>query len=317
MIMNPANKRKVRLQLKWYPNAAFAGAFVAKYKGFFAQEGIDVEIISGFPGVNVDQLVANGFADLGVSSLDSAMFHGERGLPIVSIAQIFQRSSQGIATLKSSGIDTIEKMAGKTIGTFGGVNQLQLMAFLNKFYLRNRVKLVIQESINQLLTKEIDVGSVAMYNQLQPPYEKGLRPENLNILMFTRAGVGMLEDTIVASKQFVNENPELSARFVRALLRGWRYIFTNPIESVDIVMRFIPKGSSTRGRQVNMLKSVQSFIKPKGFELCDIGSFHNPAVMSTVNVLYQRDLIKCPIEACKVIRPSIVKLALRSCNVLQ
>lgn len=314
MIMNPVNMKRVRIQLKWYPNAAFAGIFVAKEKGFFAAEGIDTEIISGVPGTNVDQLVAKGFADFGVSSLDSVMFHRQKGLPIVSIAQIFQGSSQGIATLKSSGINTIPKIAGKTIGTFGGVNQLQLLAFLNKFYLYNRVKLVIQESIDELLADKIDVGSVAKYNQLQPPFKRGLRPEDLNILMFTQAGVGMLEDTIVARKEMVDTSPTLSVRFARAILRGWRYTFTNPLESVNIVMKFIPEGSSTRGHQVNMLRSVQSFIKPKGFQLCDIGRFLNTSVKHTAKVLFERDLIKCPIDACQVVRPAIVELALKGCN---
>lgn len=314
MIMNPVNLKKVRLQLKWYPNAAFAGVFVAKDKGFFAKEGIDVEIISGAPGINVEQLVINGFADLGISSLDSVMFHSQRGLPIFSIAQIFQGSSQGVVTLKSSGIDKIEKMAGKTIGSFGGVNQLQLIAFLNRFYLTNRVKLVNQKSIDQLLNKEVEVGSVALYNQLQPPYKEGLRPEDMNILMFKRAGVGMLEDTIVATRQFIKENPELTLRFVRALLKGWRYTYISPSQSVDTVMKFIPRGSSTKEHQSSILKSVHTFIKPENFKLCDIGGFQNSSVVNTAKILYQRELIQCPIEAVKVVNPTIVNLVLKDCT---
>ncbi len=315
MVTRQSNLRKARIQLKWFPNAAFAGIIVAEAKGFFAEEGIDAEIIPSAPGVNVDQLVASGFADFGASSLDSVMQNQQRGLPIVSIAQIFQGSSQGIATLKASGIDTIPKIAGKTIGTFGGVNQLQLFAFLNKFYFTNRVKLVIQESINQLRTKEIDVGSIAVYNQLQPPYEEGLEPKDLNIVLFSGVGVGMLEDTIVTRKQLVDLNPALSVRVVRAILRGWRYALTYQNEAVDIVMRFMPPGSSTREHQARMLRSVQNFIMPQGFSLCDIGRFQLPSVMNTANILLQYGLLTRPIQLDQVIRSNIANLALNSCNV--
>lgn len=314
MSKKQSSLNKVRIQLKWYANAAFTGIFVAKDKGFFAAEGIDAEIIQGDVGTKVDQLVAAGRVDVGVSSLDSVMYSEQKGLPIVSMAQIFQGSSQGIATLKSSGIDTMSKLRGKTIGTFGGVNELQLLALLNKYYLTNRVKLVIQGSMKELLTKAIDVASIAEYNQLQPPFPPGLYPDNLNILMFNQVGVGMLEDTIVTRKDLVDRNPKLCARVVGAILRGWRYTYTNPKESLAIMMRYVRKGRRTREHQARMLKSVQKFIRPKGFELCDIGRFRLPTVKHTAKVLYEQDLVGRPIRINQVIKPSIVDRVLRNCD---
>ncbi|PAB58334.1 ABC transporter substrate-binding protein [Anaeromicrobium sediminis] len=314
MNIKESNLTRVRIKLKWFPNANVAGIFVAKAKGFFAEEGIDAEIIDGAPGTNVDQLVACGSADFGVSSLGSVMYHEKRGLPIVSIAQIFQSSTQGIASLKSSGIDTIPELIGKTMGTLGGVNELQLFAFLNKFCLSHKVELVLQESIKELLTKEIDVGSVAIYNQLQPPFKEGLRPEDLNILLFSQVGVGMLEDTIIATKQLVHCKPTLSAGVVAAILRGWRYAFAHPHEAIDIVMRFMPKGRSTREHQQRMLRSVQGFIMPQGFSPYDMGQFQFPTVMHTASVLFEQGLVESPIQLGQVISPYIVNLALSNCN---
>lgn len=73
------------------------------------------------------------------------MQQAQRSLPVVSIAQIFKESSQGIASSKSFYIDTIPKLKGKTIGTFGRVNKLQLFALLNKYNLLDKVEIVIQE----------------------------------------------------------------------------------------------------------------------------------------------------------------------------
>jgi NitT/TauT family transport system substrate-binding protein len=257
--------KKVRIQLKWIPQAQFAGVFVAKAKGFFASEGIDAELISGGPGINVDSRVASGVADIGISSLDSLFFHQQMGFPIISIAQIFQRSSQGFVTFKTSGIDTPTKMRGKTIGSFGGSNQFQLKAFQNKFILTPNIKLVTQQSIDQFISHQIDVGSITVYNELQTIFEKGIRRKDLNIFLFSREGVGMIEDTIIARRKWVQNNRRLAVRIVRANLKEWRYSFSHPREALNIVMKFVPKGSTTRQHQRRMLRVVQRFIIPRGF----------------------------------------------------
>lgn len=316
MTLKEANLKKIRIQLKWYPNANVAGILVAKDKGFFEEAGINAEIISGAPGTNVDKLVAYRSADFGMSSLSSVMVNQQRGLPIASIAQIHQRSSQGIVTLRSTGIDAISKLKGKTIGTFGGVNELQLVAFLNKFNLSNKVELVIQESINQLLTEEIDLGALTTYNQLHYLHEKGCKSEHLDILMFSEVGLGMLEDTFIARKQLIDFNPELCVCVVKAILRGWRYTFRHPDETIDIVMRVIRKDSNTRNLQIKMLKTVQSLIMPQGYDLCDIGSYHIPSVKRTADTLLQYDLVENPIQVSQDIDPSIVYLASKKCKSL-
>ena len=56
---------KVKIQLKWVPQAQFAGIYAAKEKGFFADEGIDAEIIPGGPDIVIEQQVVNGAADVG------------------------------------------------------------------------------------------------------------------------------------------------------------------------------------------------------------------------------------------------------------
>src|SRR5690242_17166795 len=102
--------KKVKIQLKWVPQAQFAGIFVAKEKGFYEQEGLDVEIVPGGPDAVIEQQVVNGAADIGVTSFDSLLVNRDNGLPLVSVAQILQKSSYRFVADKASGIDAPAKM---------------------------------------------------------------------------------------------------------------------------------------------------------------------------------------------------------------
>jgi hypothetical protein len=57
---------KITLQLKWLPQAQFAGYYVAKDKGFYRELGLDVTIKPGGPDIDPSQVVADGGADVGV-----------------------------------------------------------------------------------------------------------------------------------------------------------------------------------------------------------------------------------------------------------
>ena len=82
----------VKLQLKWVPQAQFAGYYVAMEKGYFEKEGLDVTIMPGGPDIVPEQQVANGAAEIGIGWVASLLPHQEQGLPLVEIAQIYQKS---------------------------------------------------------------------------------------------------------------------------------------------------------------------------------------------------------------------------------
>ena len=71
---------KVKIQLKWVPQAQFAGIYAAKEK-VFAEEGIDAEIIPGGPDIVIEQQVVNGAADVGITGVDSLLVSRDNGLP--------------------------------------------------------------------------------------------------------------------------------------------------------------------------------------------------------------------------------------------
>ena len=83
---------KLTLQLKWVTQAQFSGYYVAKDKGFYKDAGLDVTIKAGGPDINPSQVIAGGGADVIVDWMPSALATREKGVPIVNISQVFQRS---------------------------------------------------------------------------------------------------------------------------------------------------------------------------------------------------------------------------------
>ena len=107
----------IKLQLKWVPQAQFAGYFVALEKGYYEEEGLDVTILPGGPDIVPEQQVANGTAQIGVNWVASLLPHQAEGMPLVQIAQIYQKSGLLLVTKKDSGIQSPADLAGKRLVT--------------------------------------------------------------------------------------------------------------------------------------------------------------------------------------------------------
>ena len=78
-----AQAQELTLQLKWVTQAQFAGYYVAKDKGFYQEEGLDVTILPGGPDIAPTQVLAGGGADVIVEWMPAALAAREKGLPLV------------------------------------------------------------------------------------------------------------------------------------------------------------------------------------------------------------------------------------------
>ena len=106
---------EVTVVLDWTPNTNHTGLYVAADKGYFEEEGLDVEII--LPGeAGADQLVASGQAEFAVSYQESITEARIQDIPIVSIAAVIQHNTSGFASLEDKNITTPKDFEGKSYG---------------------------------------------------------------------------------------------------------------------------------------------------------------------------------------------------------
>jgi ABC-type nitrate/sulfonate/bicarbonate transport system substrate-binding protein len=239
----PSEPDKVVFMAGFKPqaNLPFVGAYVAQEKGFFTDENLEVEIRHSNPGENF-RFLAAGEVQFSTADAGSLLekWTGDPQLPVVSLALIGQTGQQGFAVLADSGIATPSDWSGKIAGYKGAAVTPDYLAILEENGVDrgsiNEVKVGFEP---QVLTEgAVDIFPVFLANE--PDTLKRLGFETI---LFTAADYGAptLGLTYVAMDDYISDNPDITARFVRAALKGIEYAKANPDEAIDIVMKYAPQ----------------------------------------------------------------------------
>ncbi|MCO5158023.1 MAG: ABC transporter substrate-binding protein [Aquamicrobium sp.] len=255
---------KVTLQLKWVTQAQFAGYYVAKEKGFYEEENLDVEIKPGGPDIAPPQVIAGGGADVIVEWMPAALATRERGVPLVNIAQPYKSSGMMLTCLKSTGITGPEDFKGRTLGVWFFGNEYPFMNWMNKLGIPTQggadgVNVLKQGfNVDPLLQKQADCISVMTYNEYWQVIDAGIKEDELITFKYEDQGVATLEDGLwvleqnLADEAFVDK----MARFVKASMKGWKYAEENPDEAAEIVLENDETGAQQEHHQKRMAREV-------------------------------------------------------------
>jgi NitT/TauT family transport system substrate-binding protein len=288
-----AAQEKVSVRLKWLAQAQFAGFYVAKAKGFYEQQGLDVTINPGGPNINVETLVASGADTFGLAGgMESVLAAREKGLPIVALAMSQQRTPFVFVTYADSGINSFKDFKGKKVSVwFTGV-QYPLLASLGAAGLKKEDITLLPQSVslNPFIDKQVDVATVTLYNEYNTLKEKGVT--NLKLISPDDVGVTTQQDALITSKAMVEKHPEQVQAFVNATLEGWQYALTHRAETIDILMKTNP--SLNRQHQVAMLDSVAKLMYPQGSP--GLGNVDMPKAEKMMKLLVQYGALKQPVD---------------------
>jgi NitT/TauT family transport system substrate-binding protein len=249
----------------WSPQAQFAGYYTALDKGIYRKHGIDLTIISGGPNYSTTEYLAKGKADFAVLWLTTAIQERAKGVKLINIAQIVQKSSMMLVARKSSGIRTPADMNGKKVGLWGGDFAIPPHAFFNKYGLTVR-EVPQSYTVNLFLRGGIDVASAMWYNEYHTILNAGLDPDELSVFFLKDQGLNLPEDGLYALEKTVENDPALADEFTRASLEGWEYAFAHPEEALDIIIREMrtAKIPANRMHQKWMLARMRDLILTPG-----------------------------------------------------
>ena len=240
--------QQVRLQLQWFKQGQFAGYIAAVEQGFYAERGLDVEILEGGVDIVPQTVLAQGQADFAIAWVPKALASREQGAGITDVAQVFQKSGTYQVSFADKGIRSAADLKGKKVGNWGFGNEFELFAGMTKAGLTpaTDVTLVQQQfDMQALLSGEIDAAQAMSYNEYaqvleapNPATGKLYQPSDFSVIDWNESGTAMLQDAIWASTERLQDPAyqDLTTRFIAGSLEGWAYCRDNVESCRDMVV---------------------------------------------------------------------------------
>lgn len=234
---------KVTLLLDWVPNTNHTGLYAAKELGYYAEEGLDVEILQANEG-GTAQLVAAGKAEFGISYQEEVTYARVEQIPVVAIAAIIQHNTSGFASPAEKGIKTPADFEGKKYGGWGSpVEQAVLKALMEKHGADfNRLEMVTIGAADFFTSVEKDVDFTWIYYGWDGVAAE-LRGMDLNFISLKDEdkALDFYTPVIIASEKTLENNPDLVEKFLKATTKGYEYAVENPEEAAEFLLGVSPE----------------------------------------------------------------------------
>lgn len=231
----------VKFTLDWVWQGIYAPYAVAAARGFYAQEGLAVEIDRGSGSADAAAKIASGAYDFGVVDLAVLVeFNAQNpGRELLAIGVIFNDSPLWIMTLRSSGITTPRDLEGRRIAApAGSASRLLFPAFARMVGIdADRVQWVtVTGALREpmLVRREVD-ATAPFIDALVTLTALGVPREQIIVFHYPRYGLPLYGLAVVTRREIVDRRPELARGLMRAVVRGWQESIRRPEEMLDIL----------------------------------------------------------------------------------
>jgi NitT/TauT family transport system substrate-binding protein len=233
-------KDKVVLMLNWYLYSEHAPFFLGKERGFYDQEGIDLDIQEGRgSGVTVQAVAAN-TATFGYVDVPTMIKAAAKGAPVKSVGVALQLSPMSVMGFAEKNIRTPKDIVGKTVAVTPGDSMSQIWPlFLKKTGIKETdFKTVAgdaQTKLNAVMNGQADLLLGYVMDQaikLQDATKKPVYP-----IRFADYGVNMISSGIVVNSETLKSKPDMVKRFLRATTRALEESEKNPEAAVDAMLK--------------------------------------------------------------------------------
>ena len=228
-------------------NAPF---LLARDKGWFAEEGLNVDFSLSRNVVDAIKRVASNECDFGYADF-SVVTHYAAENPDTAphlLYSIFDRSPSAIVTWKSAGVTRVSDLVGKTLAVTPGDGAFQLFpAFCRASGLDpKQVKLVeVDLDARETLMHERKVDGAIGFDStiFQKLRQAGDTLDALNFLYYADAGLALYSNGIIVSRQALAEHRPRIAGLLRACARGWQASLETPSEMLKSLAQAQPQAN--------------------------------------------------------------------------
>jgi NitT/TauT family transport system substrate-binding protein len=227
---------KVTFLTSWFAQAEHGGFYQAKATGLYEKAGLDATIKMGGPQVNGMQLLLAGETDL-MMGYDLAVLKAlEQGLPVMTVGTSFQFDLQGIMT--HDNVSSLADLRDKTI----------LVATPGRSawwpWLKAKYKYTDEQTRPYTFNLQpffADKNTVQQSYPSSEPFQAKQQNVPVRFFLFAQDGYPPYGTTMVTTRGFVDKNPDVVARFVKASLEGWKSYLADPAPANALIKAENPK----------------------------------------------------------------------------
>lgn len=244
---------KITFCLNWEAAPYHIPIYLAKTKGYFADEGLDIAILEPSNPSDVTELIGSGKIDMGLKAMIHTLAAKARGYPVTSVASLLDEPFTGVLYLKSSGItNDFQTIKGKKIGYVGEFGKIQLDELTKYHGLTKDDYTAVRCGMNvakYIIEGKIDggIGIECMQQVELEQYckERGLPESEVAMMRIDQvACLGcccFCSICYICNDGFLKENPEKVRSFLKAIKRATDDVINNPTQAWSEYIDFKPQ----------------------------------------------------------------------------
>ncbi len=238
---------KVHLQTDWIPSGEHAMYYGGWTKGFWADQGIDINITRGYGSGDTITKIATGAADFGVADFGGVLTAKARtGVPVKTISFLYTHSPHSLFVLKSSGIEDFKGLEGKRIGITPGNSHRVYFPDVAARAGTDPDKIIWNMTDGAamaalLISKRIDAApfySIHHYYQNKAAKSAG---EEIVVLPFEKVGFAIYSASLITTDDMIAEKPDLVKRFLAATHNAFKWTQDQPEEACKLHVERVPE----------------------------------------------------------------------------
>jgi len=292
----PQRPDKVTLMLDWVPNTNHTGIYVALDKGWYKEQGIDLELIEPAEG-GVEQVVGSGQAQFGISFSEWLTYARAEGVPIVSIGAIIQHNTSGFASPQEKGLERPKDLEGHRYGGGGLDIERAILGALMECDDADisTVEFVDTGYADFFVVTQRDVDFAWIY-YAWTGIEAEIRGVPINVI-WLRDYLECVPDyytpIIITNEALIDENPDLVRRFMAATAKGYEFAIENPEGAADILIKHAEADPE-------LIRRSQAWLSQHYYEDSPQWGYQDQAIWERfINWMTENDLISAEVDPKK------------------
>ena len=233
--------QKITVVLDWVPNTNHTGIYVARDKGYYAEEGFEVEIIQPTEGGAAD-LIAADKGEFGISYQEQVTYArlANPPLPVKAVAAVIAHNTSGFASPVEKNIKTPKDFEGKKYGGWGSpVEEALIRALMEKSSADYSKVQIVNIGASDFITsvqKDVDFSWIFYGWDGIASEVKGFKINFLKLQDFDK-NIDFYTPVIITSEKIIKDNPEMVKKFLKATSKGYNFAISSPEESALILVK--------------------------------------------------------------------------------